>query len=140
MSSHRIFHLAHSLRVLTSLLLAVAALVLVLQAGPTANAGEGTPPATRTGSGSVTIFNLAFNPSVITITTGSSVEWTNTDPFTHTTTSDIDLWSQILGPGAVFSTTFAAPGEYTYHCAIHPFMHGQVVVLTSVYLPVIMRL
>ena len=94
----------------------------------------------RIRSGSVTIFNLAFNPSVITITTGSSVEWTNTDPFTHTTTSDIDLWSQILGPGAVFSTTFAAPGEYTYHCAIHPFMHGQVVVLTSVYLPVIMRL
>ncbi len=148
MSSHPTSRFARALRVITSLLLATAALVLALQTSPAAKAerppGDEAPAgqaqsAFLTASGSVTAAYPAFVPAVVTITTGSSVEWTNSDTFTHTTTSDIGLWNQVLGPGQVFSMTFAAPGDYTYHCMIHPIMQGEVVVLAFVYLPVIMR-
>jgi len=35
--------------------------------------------------------------------------------------------------------TCIVPGIYDYHCAIHNSMQVRVVVLTSVYLPLIMR-
>ncbi len=124
------------LRIVISLFLAAAALVLALSASPAATAA---PVRFNTSSSGVAIVDFAFSPAVVTITTGSSVEWTNTGAFTHTTTSNTSLWTQTLGPGDIFSTTFDAPGHYAYHCAIHPFMQGEVVVLTSVYLPLIMR-
>jgi plastocyanin len=76
----------------------------------------------------------------VTISVGSRVTWTNTDPVSHTTTSDIGFWdSGEIGPGGVFSQTFDTPGTYTYHCAIHSFMTGTVTVLTSLYLPLLQR-
>src|SRR5579875_243718 len=36
-----------------------------------------------------------------------------------------------IAPGATFSFTFTTPGTYTYHCTIHPFMHGTVVVASG---------
>ncbi len=128
--------MTHRLRVIISLLLTAAAMLLALSAGLAANA---TPAAIRTTNGDVAIFNFGFNPPIVTITVGSSVQWTNTADITHTTTSNTGVWDHTLGPGDVFSTTFAAPGVYDYHCAIHPSMQGQVVVLTSVYLPIVTR-
>jgi len=136
MLSHRLFHAARKLRVAISLLLAVTALALALPASPAANAA----PAARTANGSVAIVDFAFDPQVVTITAGSSVQWANAGAAPHTATSDTGLWdSGNLGPGNVFSTTFTAPGNYAYHCAIHFSMQGRVVVLTAVYLPVIRR-
>jgi len=91
-------------------------------------------PAVLSGLVDVTIAGIAFDPAVITVTTGSTVRWTNTDPVTHTTTSDtgsLDPWdSGQLGPGGVFTRLFATPGTYHYHCAIHSFsMFGTVVVV-----------
>jgi plastocyanin len=90
-------------------------------------------PAALSGLVDVTISGSAFNPAVITVTAGSTVRWTNADPFTHTTTSDIgslDPWdSGQLGHGGVFTKTFATPGTYSYHCAIHLSMFGTVVVV-----------
>src|SRR5512140_3688253 len=83
-----------------------------------------TNPAALSGLVDVTISGFAFNPAVITVTAGSTVRWTNADVFvTHTVTSDIgslDPWdSGQLGHGGVFTKTFATPGTYSYHCAIH---------------------
>jgi plastocyanin len=53
------------------------------------------------------------------------------DTVTHTTTSDNGdpaSWNQTLAPGATFSFTFTKPGTYTYHCAIHAFMTGTIIV------------
>jgi plastocyanin len=91
-------------------------------------------PAVLSGLVDVTIAGFAFDPAVITVTTGSTVRWTNTDPFTHTTTSDtgsLDPWdSGQLGQGGVFTRLFATPGTYHYHCTIHSFsMFGTVVVV-----------
>jgi plastocyanin len=44
-------------------------------------------------------------------------------------TSDAGAFkSPVLQPGASFSFTFTKPGSYSYHCSIHPFMTGKVVV------------
>lgn len=140
MSPRSMFHIARKFRVIFSLLLAAAALVLALQANPTAHAASHATEATQTGqasptvaaaSGDVSIVDFAFDPQVVTITVGSSVVWTNNGTFAHTTTSDNNLWSQELQPGDVFTQTFTAPGDYAYHCAIHSFMHGTVVVLPA---------
>ncbi len=149
MSSRSRFHITRRLRIGLSLLLAVAALALALQTNPSAHAASHAMDAMQMGqasstapttNGDVSIVNFAFEPNIVTITEGSSVQWTNTTAsVTHTTTSDIDLWSQILGPGDVFSRTFTTPGTYTYHCAIHPSMQGEVVVLIPVFLPLITR-
>ncbi len=105
-----------------------------LPATHTAHHAPGSPAATS-GIADVTISDLKFNPPVITITAGSTVRWTNSDPFTHTTTSDVgslDPWdSGDLGPTIAFSKTFNTPGTYPYHCAIHSFMHGTVVVVSA---------
>jgi plastocyanin len=86
----------------------------------------------------VSIVDFAFDPSIITITAGSTVRWTRSpaSTITHTTTSDIgslDPWdSGQLAPGASFTKTFNTPGTYTYRCEFHPLsMHGTVVVLSS---------
>jgi len=33
-----------------------------------------------------------------------------------------------LLPGASFSRRFDRPGTYEYHCSVHPYMTGRVVV------------
>ena len=92
-------------------------------------------PASTSAIADVTIIDFAFDPAIITITAGSSVRWTRSveTTITHTTTSDLgslDPWnSGQLAPGETFTKVFNTPGTYTYHCEIHPFMHGTVVVL-----------
>jgi plastocyanin len=77
----------------------------------------------------VSIAKFAFAPATITISAGQSITWTNTDPVDHTTTSDTQVWdSGSLGQNANFTTTFSQPGTYAYHCTIHPFIRGTVVV------------
>jgi plastocyanin len=80
----------------------------------------------------VAIQNFAFMPTPLTIPVGTAVMWTNRDSATHTTTSDAGLWdSGMLPTGKSFSFTFAQAGTFTYHCAIHPNMHGTIVVTPS---------
>ena len=77
----------------------------------------------------VSISKFAFSPATITISAGQSITWTNADPVAHTATSDAQVWdSGDLAPNASFSTTFSQPGTYAYHCTIHPFIRGTVVV------------
>ena len=77
----------------------------------------------------VTIRNFAFGPQVVTVKLGTTVHWTNSDSEAHTVTSDTGAFnSPVLQPGAGYSFMFTKPGTYSYHCTIHPFMTGKVVV------------
>ncbi len=90
-----------------------------------------TIPKTPTASSvTVSIKNFAFNPSTINIKVGTKVTWTNNDTAPHTVTSDSGslLNSQTLSPGQSYSVTFTNPGSTSYHCSIHPMMHGTIVV------------
>jgi len=78
---------------------------------------------------SVTIHNFAFGPQVITVKAGATVHWMNRDSEAHTVTSNTGAFgSSALQPGTGYSHTFTKPGTYSYHCSIHPFMTGKVVV------------
>jgi amicyanin len=93
-------------------------------ASPTA-----APAAAPVAADSVTIHNFAFGPQVVTIKAGTTVHWTNGDAEAHTVTSNTGAFgSPVLQPGSGYSFTFTKPGTYSYHCTIHPFMTGKVVV------------
>ena len=78
----------------------------------------------------VEIKNFSFNPSTITIKTGTKVTWANNDSVAHTVTSDSGnlLNSTLIAPGQSFSFTFTNPGSTNYHCTPHPTMKGSIVV------------
>ena len=77
----------------------------------------------------VAIQGFAFGPQAVTIKAGTTVTWTQQDEDSHTVTADDNSFtSQPLGNGQTFTQTFVTPGTYAYHCSIHPFMHGTVVV------------
>ena len=71
----------------------------------------------------------SFDPPQINLPIESTVFWTNHDSTQHTVTSDDGSFdSGPLSPGDTFDNTFDESGEFGYHCAIHPFMTGVVVV------------
>jgi plastocyanin len=81
------------------------------------------------GSTVVVIRSFAFTPSEVRIRAGERVTWINCDLEAHTSTSDADVWaSPLLGPGDVFTQTFATAGEFPYFCEPHPFMVARVTV------------
>jgi len=77
----------------------------------------------------VNIYQYMFHPGVLRIPVGATVTWTNYDPFAHTSTSDTGVWdSGTINPGASYHYTFNTAGTFSYHCMIHPFMHGVIIV------------
>ncbi|HEU4783313.1 MAG TPA: plastocyanin/azurin family copper-binding protein [Ktedonobacterales bacterium] len=72
-----------------------------------------------------------FAPATLTVAKGTRVEWSNASDAPHTVTSDsgTTLASNIISPsGGTFDFTFTQPGTYTYHCTVHPYMKGSIVV------------
>lgn len=68
-----------------------------------------------------------FRPRTIETVRGATVKWTNRGAHTHTSTSG--SWdSGPLRPGESFSRTFRRVGTFSYHCTVHPFMRGTVMV------------
>ena len=84
-----------------------------------------------------------YLPENVTVVIGvnNTVEWTNNDTANggtdHTVTSlsvpsgAAPFDSGIMKEGANFTQTFTTPGTYEYHCSIHSWMTGSVVVLAS---------
>jgi plastocyanin len=96
---------------------------------PAATASLTTPNAPAAAN-HVTIAGFAYSPSTLTVSRGTTVTWTNNDSAPHTVTSDGSgpLNSSTLGRGASYSFTFTSAGTFSYHCAVHPSMHGTIVV------------
>jgi plastocyanin len=96
--------------------------------------GRTTPPAGAQ-SASVQMSNYAFVPATQSIPAGAVITWINQDNTSHTSTSDVNAgvsWnSPSLAPGQAFTQRFDSPGIYTYHCSIHPTMHGTIIVLAQ---------
>src|SRR5688572_12928765 len=84
----------------------------------------------RAQSQSVNIAGLAFAPSAVTVTQGSTVTWTNNDAgIPHTVTADGGAFdSGNMTTGQTFSQTFNTAGTFAYHCNVHPQMTGTVTV------------
>lgn len=75
----------------------------------------------------VNIAKFAFVPKEITIAPGTKIIWTNHDETPHTVTSnDKSFASKGLDTDDKFEHTFASEGDFSYICALHPFMTGVV--------------
>ena len=81
------------------------------------------------GANDVFIQNMAFSPTSLTVTSGTTVTWTNKDGMIHTVTSDSTLFdSKNIQVNGVFSYTFNKTGTFSYHCSIHPSMKATITV------------
>ena len=80
-----------------------------------------------------------YDPDELTVATGSDVTVMNQDTLPHTVTSgtgpqdptsaqtfDTSLING--GESATLSLAQVAAGQYDYHCMVHPFMTGKLVV------------
>ncbi len=112
-----------------AVVLAAAAIPFLVLA-PAVHARAATAAAPVHAMVQVTMQNLAFSPKTLTVAPGTTVMWTNKDSAPHTVTSDSGstLASGDLSQGKSYTHTFTKAGTYTYHCTIHPFMHGTVIV------------
>ena len=79
--------------------------------------------------------NACFSPYTITVESGDAVTWVNKDTVLHTVTGEtphpdgnFDNW---MLPGKDFTFEFETVGEYPYHCSVHPWARGVVVVEPS---------
>ena len=111
----------------TSLAIAIAGLFgLLMVAGPVLAA-----------NGSVSIKEAderySFSPNTVYVNVGESVTWKNDSDAPHTVTSDSgnELASENLAEDNTFDHTFNATGTFAYHCTIHAYMKGSVVVLAT---------
>ena len=77
---------------------------------------------------SVTIRGNSFLPGQLNVRIGQKVSWNNEDQVAHTVTADGLTFGKSMPSGAVFNFAFVKPGNFPYHCEIHPSMHGTVVV------------
>ncbi len=95
------------------------------EASPAEVEGEPPPRAVK-----VRIEGFAYHPDPVRVQTGGKVIWQNMDSAPHTATADDGSFDTgTLEEGKIMSETFKEPGVYTYHCRIHPTMHGTVEVV-----------
>jgi plastocyanin len=94
----------------------------------TTSQSSGTPRPSSTNA--VTIDNFAFSPATITVKPGTRVTVANHDSTAHTATSDdgSSFDTGDIDPGSSKTITLSKAGTFAYHCNIHPFMHGRIVV------------
>ena len=76
---------------------------------------------------------LYYDPEILDISVGTTVEWDNIDTTVHTVTSgnpesgsDGLFDSETMAAGDKFTFTFTEAGSQDYYCIFHPFMVGTV--------------
>jgi plastocyanin len=75
----------------------------------------------------------SYSPKTVYVNVGESVTWKNGTDAPHTVTSDggDELASENLAEDATFDHAFSATGTFAYHCTIHTYMKGSIVVLAA---------
>ena len=110
------------------LLLMFSAIVLTSCGKSGSGYGSNNTPPPANGN-TVSMVNMSFSPSNLTVTAGTTVTWTNNDAMDHTVTSDGGLFdSGNIGAGAKYSKQFSTVGTFPYHCIIHAGMTGKITV------------
>lgn len=127
-----------TLRHLTTSLIATAAVAAPIAGCGNSDASGSAQGATTTssqsgqgaGAAAVTISDFKFTPGALTVRRGARITVTNHDTTAHTATADngnsFDTGN--IDPGSSATFTLSEVGTYSYHCSIHPFMHGTLTV------------
>ena len=75
----------------------------------------------------MTISGFAFGPGSVSVPTGRSVTWANSDESPHQIIVPVaGLKTDFVFTGQSASLTFPQPGVFSYNCALHPNMKGTV--------------
>jgi plastocyanin len=81
------------------------------------------------GAQTIDISNFKFAPATITVPAGSKLTVKNSDTTAHTATADDGAFdTSDIEPGSSATITVKSAGSVPYHCSIHSFMHGMIVV------------
>ena len=104
--------------------LALATALIVSQAAPAAAPG----PARASRSATVDINHFEFHPPTLRVAKGTRVVFSNSAGVAHTATDRGVFDSGHIKPGRSFAVRFEQKGTFSYHCKIHTFMHGKIVV------------
>jgi plastocyanin len=106
-------------------LLAAGALVAGCGSSSKKSSTSSTPAA---GGTAVSMKNIQYSPTSLTVKVGQTVTWTNDDTVVHNVTADDGTFkSSTFGGGKTFSWKATKAGTFKYACTIHP---GMVATLT----------
>jgi plastocyanin len=115
-----------------SVFAALAALVLPCFAAVPAHSHAPAHSDVAAAPASVTVANMSFGPSRVTVGVGETVTWRFQDAMAHTATSDNGFFNTGSASGGASRTVrFGSAGTFPYHCIFHPMMVGRVGVPVS---------
>jgi plastocyanin len=101
-------------------------------AAPSADTSGASAKAHKSASASVTMGDLFFSPTSVSIAVGDTVTWHNTGQAPHNATADDGSFkTPTINNGESASHTFTQAGTFSYICTIHPQMKGTIRVLSS---------
>ncbi len=107
----------------------LVALVALSLAGLLASrGGAAEPTAGASAAKTVSIVNFAFKPATLKVRRGARVTFSNTSNTTHTATRGSSFDTRRIAPGTAKTVQLNQRGSFAYHCKIHPFMKGRIVV------------
>jgi plastocyanin len=104
----------------------LAAVAVLLIASDRGTASGAT--ATASGATRVDIAHFAFSPSTLRVKRGAEVAFVNSSNVAHTATRGGSFDTRKIKPGKTKTVSFNSKGTFAYHCKIHPFMKGKIVV------------
>lgn len=108
-------------RIVAAVALAIA--LIATQAAPAA-----APSASASGAKTVDINHFKFHPHTLDVAKGTKVVFSNSADVAHTATDPGSFDTGHIKPGQSVTVRFTQKGTFSYHCTIHPFMHGKIVV------------
>lgn len=75
------------------------------------------------------IKNFEYQPRILTVKLGDTVEWKNEDIFAHTVTAvNKSFDSGSINPGGSWKFVARKTGSFNYFCTFHPNMKAELVV------------
>ncbi|MFN8163892.1 MAG: cupredoxin domain-containing protein [Solirubrobacterales bacterium] len=107
---------------------AMALTVLAIAGLGAAQASTGASAQASGANEAVDINHFAFHPPTLTIAAGTKVAFVNSSGVTHTATRAGSFDTGQIKPGKSVAIRFTQKGTFAYHCKIHSFMHGKIVV------------
>ena len=106
--------------------------VLLLAAALLAGCGsskKSSSSSSSSGGTTVSMKDIKFSPTSLTVKVGQTVTWTNDDSVDHNVTAkDGTFKSSNFGHGGTFSWKAAKAGTFDYTCTIHQGMDGTLTV------------
>jgi plastocyanin len=121
--------------------LAAVAMVAMMTLGTASCAKSAKSSATTAGSatttagasssaspGTITIHNFMYQPNPAHVKVGEAVTVTNEDGTNHSLTADNGAFTTGVFSSGSKTLIINKPGTYTFHCQIHNFMTGSIIV------------